>query len=653
MAENEQSRPGRPEDSDAAETDEVYGLVGDDEPDEEPEEESVGGPASVDFLTEDAEGRRTPRSKTPKAPPPSAEPLPRIWKLPPNPREERAKRRQAAKEEAPHKEKEPSRGLRESSAPRDRARAEPIERVGQVRSSSKSRSSDAPAKKKPVTDANQGQGGTNQGKGGLEETPTYDTFEARQRVRTLLGAALFVFVVFGGIYLVRSILPSVPSFDDGEDEMPVASETNTPAARSHEVLEQEASTLLERARETAKKGDAKLAITLLERLIASYPNTAASREAKDALARPARNLPLFVDRPAVVANPVAPKATPALSGSEVAALNAAAPTPAPAGSAEVGLVVPANPAEGASKADSTTNKKEPEPHVGKPLPKGFRSRPGTVAHSSGWATEIVGDRDGAIMVLVPGGNFMMGDDKGNVTERPAHRVYLSTYYIDQHEVTVRQFNLFEKEIGRRTERVRALARDPKFVQGSEDTPVVMVSAKEAKDYATWAGKYLPTEAQWEMAARGPDSQLYSWGNLPAIGVGPRDHRKVGPIMAIPQDVSPFGAYDMGGNAWEWTKDWYDSRYFALFKNQVRNDPTGPTNVPRTLQLSVKGGSKTWAVTHREGLKFENRMPFLGFRCVLQVEGPGNAFEPPPKPSTRGNSTATGGSSSGGDVPPPF
>ncbi|WP_408021523.1 formylglycine-generating enzyme family protein [Singulisphaera acidiphila] len=255
------------------------------------------------------------------------------------------------------------------------------------------------------------------------------------------------------------------------------------------------------------------------------------------------------------------------------------------------------------------------------------------------------------MVLVPGGEFTMGNDEGETPERPAHRVFLSTYYIDQHEVSVRQFDLFEKEIGRRTDRVRALARETTIAPTSADSPVVMVNAKEAKDFATWAGKRLPTEAQWEMAARGSDGRLYPWGNDPLDWAKTRKARQIDPVMTYSDDVSPFGAYDMAGNAWEWTKDWYDSRYFVLVKNQKLSDPTGPTIVPRTLQLAVKGGSKSWTVTKREGMKYDQRLPFLGFRCVLAVEGPGNAFEPPPKPTTPGGSTP--GLIDTGDAPPPF
>jgi formylglycine-generating enzyme required for sulfatase activity len=268
------------------------------------------------------------------------------------------------------------------------------------------------------------------------------------------------------------------------------------------------------------------------------------------------------------------------------------------------------------------------------LPAGFQARSGVGVHPTGWPLEIVCKRDGSTMVLVPGGPFVMGRDGSDPAESPAHQVKLSTYYIDKHEATNRQFDLFLKETGPRPDRKSALARAGGDVSISEDFPVVLVSARDARDYAEWAGKRLPTEAQWEKAARGTDHRPYPWGPLPPVWEKHREPRQIDAVMSFPNDLSPYGAYDMAGNALEWTRDWFDPRHYASFRGVLVEDPGGPANRPSTLQLTVKGGSKQWIVTAREGIKFESRLPFLGFRCVLPVEGP-DSTSPPNGPGVPG------------------
>ncbi len=93
-------------------------------------------------------------------------------------------------------------------------------------------------------------------------------------------------------------------------------------------------------------------------------------------------------------------------------------------------------------------------------------------------------------------------------------------------------------------------------------------------------------------------------------------------MSFPEDVSPYGVYDMVGNVQEWTKDWYDSKYYRQFATQAADNPTGPTARPHSGQVVVKGGSKNWTLYYREGVPLDKRLSFIGFRCVLVVEAKG-------------------------------
>ena len=125
-----------------------------------------------------------------------------------------------------------------------------------------------------------------------------------------------------------------------------------------------------------------------------------------------------------------------------------------------------------------------------------------------------------------------------------------------------------------------------------------------------------------MAARSTDGRRFPWGNEPAKW-SPRTARQIDPVMSFPEDVSPYGVFDMAGNVQEWTNDWYDSKYFQQFANRTAENPIGPTTKPRSkdLPVVVKGGSKTWNVAFREGVPYEKRLAHVGFRCVLSVEAP--------------------------------
>jgi formylglycine-generating enzyme required for sulfatase activity len=176
------------------------------------------------------------------------------------------------------------------------------------------------------------------------------------------------------------------------------------------------------------------------------------------------------------------------------------------------------------------------------------------------------------MVWVPGGPFIMGthevDTEGKALElgivkpwfsdeHPSHKVTLDPYYIDRYEVTQGEYGQFVSKTNKRPPADWSGRRSP---PDRERHPVVFVSWRNASDYCKWKGKRLPNEAEWEKAARGNDERIYPWGNTfdqnrSNIGgfIG-----KTLPVGSYENGKSPYGAYDMIGNVWEWTSDWYQA-----------------------------------------------------------------------------------------------
>ena len=167
--------------------------------------------------------------------------------------------------------------------------------------------------------------------------------------------------------------------------------------------------------------------------------------------------------------------------------------------------------------------------------------------------------------------------------------------------------------------------DEKFLAEPEDFPVAHVNLVDAESFATWAAKQLPTEAQWEVAARSTDGRKYPWGNEPVTWS--RTFRQIDPVMTFKEDRSPYGVFDMAGNVHEWTSDVYDPKYYRRFGKTTVENPSGPTPNSRVRipQHVVRGAAKNWFVTHREGQSADTRLSHLGFRCVLAVE---QARQPP-------------------------
>ncbi len=209
--------------------------------------------------------------------------------------------------------------------------------------------------------------------------------------------------------------------------------------------------------------------------------------------------------------------------------------------------------------------------------------------------EYLWRKDSAVMVYVPPGPFLMGSDKGQPYEGPPHTVDLDGFYIDKYEVSWRRWKASGLPYLVEPNDRLMVVQSPDW--GIHDgQPVVNVTWTEAKSYVTWAGKRLPTEAEWEKAARGTDGRQYPWGNEPlsydrAIWVEhPISGVSTAPVNCCQAGASPYGAVNMAGNVWEWTEDSYDPGFYASGprKNPV-NRTEGSIKVMRggALQLSPK------------------------------------------------------------------
>jgi formylglycine-generating enzyme required for sulfatase activity len=222
-------------------------------------------------------------------------------------------------------------------------------------------------------------------------------------------------------------------------------------------------------------------------------------------------------------------------------------------------------------------------------------------------------------VWVSAGQFSMGYAEGNANERPVHTVFLDGFWIDRTEVT-NKFYALCVEAGACTppSDTRSATRPDYYGNSQYDYyPVIFVSWKQAQAYCQWAGRQLPSEAQWEKAARGKAGWMYPWGNASPDSVASYFNNKIGDTMEVgkyPGGASPYAALDMAGNVWEWVTDWYSDAYYA---SSPANNPTGPTS---GSYRSVRGGSgnnfvRIVRMSYRYWFYPDERYDHLGFRCA--------------------------------------
>ena len=219
------------------------------------------------------------------------------------------------------------------------------------------------------------------------------------------------------------------------------------------------------------------------------------------------------------------------------------------------------------------------------------------------------------MVYIPAGKFLMGSDEGTSDNQPVHEVYLDAFWMDKHEVTLGQYQQFVEETG----------FDTKGSGESEDHAVTDVDWYDAQAYCEWAERRLPTEAEWEKAARGGlEGKKYPWGNEDPVcisgsenGARFNDHDQCDDLGTAPvMSYAPngYGLYDMAGNAWEWIFDWYGKDYYGTSPSE---NPRGPVS---GNEVVLRGGS--WIhdayplrTAHRDRNPRSEADHDVGFRCA--------------------------------------
>jgi formylglycine-generating enzyme required for sulfatase activity len=261
-----------------------------------------------------------------------------------------------------------------------------------------------------------------------------------------------------------------------------------------------------------------------------------------------------------------------------------------------------------------------------------------------WVSPI----DGVTLVCVSAGEFLMGaaedDPFAKDDEKPQHRVYLDAYWIDRTEVTNVNFGkciaagvCHPKQYDKTATTFIPYAIHPDY----QDYPALVYEFEPVADYCQWASRQLPTEAQWEKAARGTDARLYPWGNAPldctqanylacdiikstdstAPRCGYSNHCKTTQVDDYLIGASPYGVLNMAGNVWEWVADWYQADYYT---NSPTKNPSGPTDGDQRV---IRGGGaksldQELRTTNRASGAPEHFMDGqMGFRCAMDPSNP--------------------------------
>jgi formylglycine-generating enzyme required for sulfatase activity len=229
------------------------------------------------------------------------------------------------------------------------------------------------------------------------------------------------------------------------------------------------------------------------------------------------------------------------------------------------------------------------------------------------------------MIRIPAGDFIRGTNSGGFDEQPEARIHVDAFSIDRYEVTNGRYLAFVSATNHRYPGPPSrYAKNMARMRGVNQ-PVVYVSWEDADAYCRWKGKRLPTEVEWEKAARGTDGRLWPWGSVQDVKAAnwarvDDGFEATAPVGSMTRDVSPFGLADVAGNVMEWVTDWYAE---DSYRDGIERNPTGPEH---GLYRVMRGGAYTSTgsdirITSRSKMVPDFRDETIGFRCASsEVDG---------------------------------
>ncbi|NQV27864.1 MAG: SUMF1/EgtB/PvdO family nonheme iron enzyme [Rhodopirellula sp.] len=250
------------------------------------------------------------------------------------------------------------------------------------------------------------------------------------------------------------------------------------------------------------------------------------------------------------------------------------------------------------------------------LPTGFAAVSDTPI-VDGLPSRIICQADQSEMILIPAGDSVVGVNEGPENCVPEVQVSLSAFYISKLEVNVAQYARFRSQSIRNGK----VVEKPINVDAPSDLPAVGIAWAEARAYAQATDRELPTECQWEKAARGSQGLAAPWGNGRPLWSEPREIGQINACGMFPDDRSVFGVLDLAGNAQEWMLDFYSETNhedLAVMDAGRRRNWAGPRRTSQAGERVVKGDGPSWAAWYRRGRRMTERDPNVGFRCVLNL-----------------------------------